>query len=51
MGALKSARCSRGHKMAGDNLVQRKNGGRECRKCKMLRAEAARKTAKEAKSA
>lgn len=26
--------CSKGHRMAGDNIVDRPNGSRECRQCK-----------------
>lgn len=40
MGALKSPRCSKGHKLAGKNLYIRKDGQRECRTCSLLRARA-----------
>lgn len=38
MGALKSPKCSRGHRLAGRNLYQRADGTRECRKCSLLRS-------------
>ena len=34
MGALKSSKCSRGHKLEEPNLYWRKNGQRECKLCK-----------------
>ena len=37
MGALKSPKCSKGHRLAGKNLYQRSNGQRECRKCSLAR--------------
>jgi hypothetical protein len=38
MGALKSPKCSRGHRLAGKNLYIRANGTRECRTCSLLRS-------------
>ena len=38
MGALKSPRCSKGHRLAGKNLYLRKNGQRECKKCSLERS-------------
>jgi len=38
MGAPKRKQCIRGHRMAGKNLLQRKDGARECRACKAVRA-------------
>jgi len=39
MGALKSPKCSKGHKMADPNLYYRPSDGmRECLKCKLRRA-------------
>ena len=39
MGALKSSKCSWGHRLAGDNLYVSKDGKkRECRKCAKRRA-------------
>lgn len=46
MGALKSDRCSKGHALKDPNLYYRKDGQRECLKCKAERnkeAEAIRK--------
>src|SRR5882724_2103615 len=37
MGALKSQRCARGHKMVSKNLYMRANGQRECRACSAIR--------------
>ena len=37
MGALKSERCSRGHRMVVENLYMRPNGKRECLTCKRER--------------
>jgi hypothetical protein len=37
MGALKSLKCSKGHKMADPNLYYRKDGQRQCKKCKDLK--------------
>lgn len=36
MGALKSAKCSKGHRMRDPNLYYRKDGQRQCKKCKDL---------------
>lgn len=38
MGAPKLKQCIRGHRMAGKNLLLRKDGQRECRLCKAVRA-------------
>jgi hypothetical protein len=46
MGAIKSKKCSAGHRMAGDNLYFRKDGSRECRKCAAARQKARRKRLK-----
>jgi hypothetical protein len=43
MGALKSLRCARGHKLAGKNLYLRRNGQRECRACSAIRINAWRR--------
>lgn len=45
MGAIKSATCSKGHPMEGENLYWRKNGARECRACMKERAAAKRRAA------
>lgn len=37
MGALKSDRCSKGHSLKDPNLYYRKDGQRECLKCKAAR--------------
>lgn len=37
MGALKSAKCSKGHKMTARNLYVRANGQRQCKKCTDIR--------------
>lgn len=37
MGALKSLRCSKGHRMADPNLYYRADGQRQCKKCKDLK--------------
>lgn len=47
MGALKAARCARGHKMGGDNLYVRQNGQRECRACSAIRVAAWRRMKKQ----
>lgn len=49
MGALKSPRCSKGHKMVEPNLYFRPDGKRECRKCKSERGKVARREAKRLK--
>jgi len=46
MGALQSSHCARGHKLAGGNLYQRKNGQRECRTCSAIRISAWRRKQK-----
>lgn len=38
MGALKSTKCSKGHRMSGKNLYVRADGSRECRKCSLARS-------------
>ncbi len=38
MGALKSLKCSRGHRLVGKNLYIRKDGTRECRQCSLIRS-------------
>jgi hypothetical protein len=40
MGALKSPRCSKGHKLSGDNLYLRHDGQRQCKKCALARSRA-----------
>lgn len=47
MGALKSSRCSRGHKLSGKNLYIRTDGTRECRKCSLERSRKQREQRKE----
>ena len=37
----RQSHCKRGHPLAGDNLVPRKDGHRECRKCRTMRWPAA----------
>lgn len=43
MGALKSSKCSKGHRLIEGNLYVRKDGQRQCRKCQMQRAALRRK--------
>lgn len=42
MGALKSPKCSKGHRMIPDNLYVYPNGKRECKKCAIARVKASR---------
>lgn len=35
---MKRETCCRGHEMTPDNLYQRKNGTRECKKCSLRRS-------------
>jgi hypothetical protein len=50
MGALKSPKCSKGHRMVEGNLYYSKTGQRACRKCSIARVRAARAKAKTAAS-
>jgi hypothetical protein len=50
MGALKSQRCARGHKLTAKNLYARKNGQRECRACSAIRINAWRRKQRVAKA-
>jgi hypothetical protein len=40
MGALKSYKCSKGHRMVPSNLYIGSNGLRQCKKCAKARAQA-----------
>jgi hypothetical protein len=42
MGALKSPKCSKGHRMIPANLYYFADGTRKCRKCAIAYAKAAR---------
>jgi hypothetical protein len=43
VGALKSFKCSKGHRLVEGNLYIRKDGSRECKKCSKARSKAKRK--------
>lgn len=47
MGALKSAKCSRGHLMRDPNLYYTKSGQRQCLRCKLVQGKAYRERNKE----
>jgi hypothetical protein len=46
MGAIKSPKCSKGHKMTADNVYVRAKGQRECKKCSLARSRKFRETHK-----
>lgn len=50
MSGIKSAVCSRGHRLSGKNLYRRRDGGRQCRACALKRIRDKRAAAKEARA-
>ncbi len=47
MGALKSKKCARGHKLSGDNVRIRPDGKRDCLACAKIRHKAWRERQRE----